>query len=84
MWGSPCRIFQLRATSTAVELLQTAIKSAEEAYRVTNAQVKAGVATSTSDLLDAESALTSARLSLVRAKYERAIAAVALRRATGG
>jgi outer membrane protein TolC len=74
----------LRATSAAVELSQTAIQSAEEAYRVTNAQVKAGVATSTSDLLDAESALTSARLSLVRAKYERAIAVVALRRATGG
>lgn len=78
------KLAQLRAASAAVELSQTAIQSAEEAYRVTNAQVKAGVATSTSDLLDAESALTSARLSLVRAKYERAIAAVALRRATGG
>jgi outer membrane protein len=74
----------LRAASSAVDLATTAIASAEEAYRVTNAQVKAGVATSTSDLLDSQSALTQAKLSLTRAKYERAIAKVALQRATQG
>ncbi|MBS2027883.1 MAG: TolC family protein [Deltaproteobacteria bacterium] len=78
------KLAQLKAAASAVDLAKTAIASAEEAYRVTNAQVKAGVATSTSDLLDAQSALTQAKLSLARAKYERAIAGVALQRATGG
>jgi len=78
------KLAQLKAAGSAVDLAKTAIASAEEAYRVTNAQVKAGVATSTSDLLDAQSALTQAKLSLARAKYERAIAGVALQRATGG
>ncbi len=65
----------------AVEVAQTAIISAEEAYRVTTAQVSAGTATTT-DLLDAQSALTTARLNLARAQYERTIARVALDRAT--
>jgi outer membrane protein len=67
----------------AVEVAQTAIASAEEAYRVTSAQVSAGTATTT-DLLDAQSALTTAKLNLARAEYERSIARVALDRATNG
>jgi outer membrane protein len=72
---------QLQAQFVAVEVAQTAIASAEEAYRVTSAQVSAGTATTT-DLLDAQSALTTAKLNLARAEYERAVARVALDRAT--
>jgi outer membrane protein len=75
------RYVQLKAQFVAVEVAETAIKSAEEAYRVTDAQVRAGIGTTT-DLLDAQSALTTARLNLARARYERAVARVALDRAT--
>jgi outer membrane protein len=68
-----------RAAGAAVEVAQTAIASAEEAYRVTNALLQAGSATTT-DLLDAQSALTTARLNLTRAQYERAIQRVSLGR----
>ena len=64
----------------AVQVAETAIVSAEEAYRVTSAQVSAGTATTT-DLLDAQSALTTAKLNLARAQYERSIARVQLDRA---
>jgi outer membrane protein TolC len=77
------RVAQSRASRSAVEVAQTTIDSAEEAYRVTDALVKAGTATTT-DLLDALSALTQARLNLTRAKYEYGIARVALTRAIGG
>ncbi len=66
-----------------VQVAQTAIASAEEAYRVTSAQVNAGTATTT-DLLDAQSALTTAKLNLARAQYERTIARVQLDRAVAG
>jgi outer membrane protein len=72
---------QLKAQFVAVEVAETAITSADEAYRVTTAQVSAGTATTT-DLLDAQSALTTAKLNLARAQYERAIARVSLDRAT--
>jgi outer membrane protein len=71
-----------QAAAAAVEVANTAIASAEEAFRVTQAMVKAGSATTT-DLLDSQSALTQAKLNLVRAKYEQAVALVALDRATG-
>jgi outer membrane protein TolC len=71
-----------RAATNAVEVAQAAIQSAEEAYRVTDALVKAGSATTT-DLLDAQSALTTSRLNLVRARYDLAIARVSLNRAVG-
>ena len=72
---------QLDAQFVAVQVAETAIASAEEAYRVTSAQVSAGTATTT-DLLDAQSALTTARANLARAQYDRAIARVSLDRAT--
>jgi outer membrane protein len=75
------KVAQLEAQFVAVQVAETAIASAEEAYRVTSAQVSAGTATTT-DLLDAQSALTTARLNLARAQYERSIARVALDRAT--
>ena len=71
----------LEAQFVAVQVAETAIASAEEAYRVTSAQVSAGTATTT-DLLDAQSALTTARANLARARYERSIARVSLDRAT--
>lgn len=73
---------QSQAARGAVQAADAAIASAEEAYRVTNAQVKSGTATTT-DLLQAEAALTQARLNQTRATYELALARVSLRRATG-
>ncbi len=70
------------AAAAAVDVAQKTIASAEEAYRVTNALVQAGTATTT-DLLDAQSALTGARLNLTRAQYTQAIARIALARAMG-
>ena len=49
---------------------------------MTEAQVRAGAATTT-DLLDAQAALTQARLNRARARYEEAIARVTLQRAIG-
>jgi outer membrane protein TolC len=74
---------QLEAASNAVAVADQAIASAQEAYRVTEAQVKAGAATTT-DLLDSQAALTQARLNLARARYEQAIARVQLEHAMGG
>lgn len=77
------RMDQLRAAASAIDVAKTALESAEEAYRVTAAVVQAGSGTTT-DLLDAQSALTQARLNLVRSKYQRALSRVQLRRAMGG
>ena len=49
---------------------------------MTNALVQAGSATTT-DLLDSQSALTTARLNLTRAQYELALSHVAVTRASG-
>ena len=76
------KLAQARAASAAVNVAQTAIASAEEAYRVTEALLKAGSATTT-DLLDAQSALTQSRLNLARARYDLAVARVALNRSLG-
>jgi outer membrane protein len=73
---------ETRASAAAVEVAEQTIASAEEAYRVTQALLKAGSATTT-DLLDSEAALTQARLNLTRARYEQAIAQVALGRSMG-
>jgi outer membrane protein TolC len=73
---------ELDAAGSAVTLATEAIVSAEEAYRVTDVQVRAGTATVT-DLLDAQAALTQVRLNLVRARYARAMASVLLAHATG-
>jgi outer membrane protein len=73
---------QTRAAGVSVDVAQKTIASAEEAYRVMQALVNAGTATTT-DLLDAQSALTTARLNLTRARYEQAMQRVALTRAMG-
>ena len=73
---------QLDAAASAISVAEQAIASAQEAYRVTDAQLKAGTATTT-DLLEAQSALTQARLNYLRAQYELAISRVNLRRTLG-
>jgi outer membrane protein len=73
---------QARAATSAVDVARDTIASAVEAYRVTEALLKAGSATTT-DLLDAQAALTQARLNLTRAEYEQAIAQVTLARGIG-
>lgn len=71
-----------RAATSAVDVARETIASAEEAYRVTEALLKAGQATTT-DVLDAHAALTQARLNLTRAQYEQAMAQVAIARSLG-
>ena len=73
---------QTASAQSAVQLAQQSIASAEEAFRVTQALVKAGAATTT-DLLDSQSALNQARLSLTRAQYQQAIAHVELEHSLG-
>ena len=73
---------QAQAAASAVDVAEQTIASAEEAYRVTQALLKAGTATTT-DLLDAQSALTQARLNRTRAQYEQAIAQASLERTLG-
>ncbi|HEX8952881.1 MAG TPA: TolC family protein [Polyangia bacterium] len=73
---------QTKAAAVVVDVAQQAIGSAREAYRVTQALVQAGSATTT-DLLDSQSAFLTARLNLARAQYELAIQRVALARVMG-
>jgi outer membrane protein len=75
-------IAQTQAAGVAVQVAQQAIASAQEAYRVEQALVNAGSATTT-DLLDAQSALTTARLNFARSRYDLAIQHVALTRVMG-
>lgn len=72
----------LDAATAAVDAAAEAIDSANEAYRVTAKLLEAGSATTT-DLLNAQAELTTARLNLSRSKYEQAMARVTLRRLTG-
>jgi outer membrane protein len=76
------KLANVRATASALETGRTAIGSAEEAYRVTTVLLAAGSA-NTTDLLDAQSALTQARLNFARARYEYSLARMSLARALG-
>jgi len=73
---------QTEAAKVSVDVAKEAIGSAQEAYRVTQALLQAGSATTT-DLLDAQNAFLTARLNLARAQYELAIQRVALARVMG-
>src|SRR5262249_13040181 len=73
---------ELDAVANAVDGERAASGSAEEAYRVTQASVRAGVSTTT-DLLDAQRELTQAKSNHARDVYEQAIARVSLERAVG-
>ena len=63
------KLANVRATASALESGRAAIGSAEEAYRVTTVLLAVGSA-NTTDLLDAQSALTQARLNFARTRYE--------------
>jgi outer membrane protein TolC len=76
------KLANVRATASALETGRTTIGSAEEAYRVTTVLLAAGSA-NTTDLLDAQSALTQARLNFARARYEYALARIRLSHALG-
>ena len=76
------KLANVRATASALETGRTTIGSAEEAYRVTTVLLAAGSA-NTTDLLDAQSALTQARLNFARARYKYALARIRLSRALG-
>jgi outer membrane protein len=73
---------QAEAAAVVVDVARETIGSAKEAYRVTQALLQAGSATTT-DLLDSQSAFLTARLNLARAQYELAIQRVALARVMG-
>ncbi|HWE29690.1 MAG TPA: TolC family protein [Polyangia bacterium] len=73
---------QSEAAAVSVDVAQQTIGSAKEAYRVTQALLQAGSATTT-DLLDSQAAFLTARLNLARAQYELAIQRVALARVMG-
>ena len=75
-------LLQSQSARSAVTLAEQSIASAAEAYRVTDALLKAGSATTT-DLLESQSALSQARLNLVRAQYQLALAYVAMQRSMG-
>jgi outer membrane protein TolC len=77
------RLAQEKSAANALQVAQSAIDSAVEAFRVTQVTVNAGAATTT-DLLDSQSALTQARLNLVRAQYQEWRARAELTRAVGG
>ena len=70
-----------RARAT-VDKQRVALAAAEEGYRVTTDRFKAGRATST-DLIESESQLLEAKLGDVNARIDVAVAAIALRHATG-
>lgn len=76
------KLADVRATGSALETGRTTIGSAEEAYRVTTVLLAAGSA-NTTDLLDAQAALTQARLNFARARYEYALARIGLEHALG-
>jgi outer membrane protein TolC len=73
---------QSEAARASVGAAEKAVASAQEAYRVTDVQLRAGTATTT-DLLEAQAALSQARLNLTRAHYAQAQAHVALAHAVG-
>lgn len=75
-------LLQSQSARSAVKLAEQSIESAAEAYRVTDALLKAGSATTT-DLLESQAALSQARLNLVRAQYQLALAHVAILHSTG-
>ncbi len=76
------RLEQSHASDAAVKVAQATIESAEEAFRVTVALINAGTATTT-DLIDAQSALTQARMNLIATRYQRAMMRASLERAMG-
>lgn len=72
----------LVASASAIEVAQAQVSSAEEAFRVMQANRSAGSATTT-DLLQAEASRTQARMNLISARYDSLLDQVALQRVLG-
>jgi len=68
--------------ATRLQVLQQAVAEAEESVRILSERYAEGMALTT-ELLDAEVALTNARLHELSAKYDYLIASAALERAVG-
>ena len=73
---------QLKTADSAVPVAEGAIAQAEEALRLERARLDAQQATTT-DVINAETALLQARVNLENARYERLIARARLRAAMG-
>ena len=73
---------KLNRAETALDSARQLLASATEARRVTSDRVEAGTANQ-SALLDAEAAISGARADVLRAEYDRSVAAADLARVTG-
>ena len=72
----------LKKTSKKIELSELQVESAEENYRITKEKYYQQLATST-ELIDAETALLNANISLITSKVEYKIGLSELNRSTG-
>ncbi len=70
------------SASERISVAQKALESAKEGARIEGVRYRAGVGTST-DLIDAQTALLRAETEYYQALYDKAIARAALRRAVG-
>jgi outer membrane protein TolC len=75
-------IRKLNRAETALDSARQLLASATEARRVTSDRVAAGTANE-SALLDAEAAISGAQADVLRAEYDRSVAAADLARVTG-
>jgi outer membrane protein len=73
---------KLNRAGTALDSARQLLASATEARRVTSDRVEAGTANQ-SALLDAEAAISGAQADVLRAEYDRSVAAADLARVTG-
>jgi outer membrane protein len=76
------RWLEAKSSRDALELAQSALKSAEEAYRIESVRSQQGAATAT-DVLDAETEVARARANYAVSRYDYFIALVDLARAVG-
>ncbi len=75
--------YNVRALRDKLAYWQISVKQAQDAFRLTEARYKAGVATNT-DVLDAQSALIAAKASYFAARYGLMMAAATLHEAVYG
>jgi outer membrane protein TolC len=73
---------KLNRVETALDSARQLLASATEARRVTSDRVETGTANQ-SALLDAEAAISGAQADVLRAEYDRTVAAADLARVTG-
>jgi outer membrane protein TolC len=73
---------QLAESNERLTVTQETVRKAEESVRLTRARFEQGLALST-QLIDAETALTAARVRRAEAESDRRVAIAALRKAAG-